>query len=84
MALWAWARAVPFVLGDNAWDELPHVKRFLDQVSARPAAARAEALADAHTFKAEMDQAAMAAMMTRTTSSPCRPRCGVTSPHACT
>jgi len=70
MALWAWARAVPFVLGETAWNELPHVKRFLDQVSVRPAAARAEALAEAHAFKAEMDQAAMDAMYPHTKSSP--------------
>lgn len=62
MALWAWARAVPMVLGNDAWTELPHVKRFLEQVSARPAAIRAEALADAHQFKREMDQVAMTAM----------------------
>lgn len=62
MALWAWARAVPMVLGPDAWDELPHVKRFLDLISARPAAQRAEALATAHNFKEDMDQEAMNAM----------------------
>lgn len=66
MALWAWARAVPFVLGDGAWEQLPHVKRLLDQISARPAAVRAEALANAHAFKTEMDPAAMAAMYPHT------------------
>ncbi|MDP3654143.1 MAG: glutathione S-transferase family protein [Rhodoferax sp.] len=66
MALWAWARAVPMVLGNDAWAELPHVQRFLDMVSARPAAVRAEALADAHKFKTEMDQAAMDAMYPHT------------------
>lgn len=62
MALWGWARAVPMVLGDDAWGELPHVKRWLDQISARPAAVRAEALANQHAFKAELDQAAMQAL----------------------
>ena len=66
MALWAWARAVPMVLGHDAWGQLPHVKRLLDTVSARPAALRAEALADAHAFKAEMDQTAMDAMYPHT------------------
>ena len=66
MALWAWARAVPMVLGNDAWAELPHVKRFLDTVSARPAALRAEALADVHKFKTEMDQTAMDAMYPHT------------------
>jgi GSH-dependent disulfide-bond oxidoreductase len=62
MALWGWARAVPFVLGATAWDELPHVKRFLDLISSRPAAIRAEALAKAHQYKSEMDKVAMDAM----------------------
>ncbi len=66
MALWAWARAVPMVLGADAWNELPHVKRFLDLVSERPAAHRAEALASAHTFKPDMDQVAMDAMYPHT------------------
>ena len=62
MALWAWARAVPMILGADAWDELPHIKRFLDRIGARPAAQRAEYLATAHTFKEDMDQVAMDAM----------------------
>jgi GST-like protein len=56
MAVWGWARMVPYVLGlDDAWARLPHVKRLLDEINARPAAARAEKLRTAHAFKAEMD-----------------------------
>jgi GSH-dependent disulfide-bond oxidoreductase len=62
MAVWGWARAVPFVLGADAWDKLPHVKRLLDEINARPAAQRAEALKAKHGFKAEMDDVARAAM----------------------
>jgi GST-like protein len=62
MALWGWAGAVPFVLGADAMKELPHIARFLDLIKQRPAAQRATALASAHKFKAEMDQAAMDAM----------------------
>ncbi len=62
MAVWGWARAVPFVLGADAWDKLPHVKRLLDEINARPAAQRAEALKTKFTFKAEMDAAAHKAM----------------------
>ena len=62
MAVWGWARAIPRILGDGAWDRLPHVKRLLDEVSARPAAQRVEALKDRFTFKAEMDDAARQAM----------------------
>ena len=56
MAVWGWARAVPFILGAEAWAKFPNVKRLLDDISARPAAARAEALKDKHTFKTEMDE----------------------------
>ena len=62
MDLWGWARMVPFILGDDAWAEFPNVKRLLDWVSARPAAARALAIKDQFTFKAEMDNAARAIM----------------------
>ena len=62
MAVWGWARVVPFVLGPDAWEKLPHVKRLLDEVNARPAAQRAEALKTRHTFKAEMDDDARKAM----------------------
>ena len=62
MAVWGWARAVPFVLGADAWDKLPHVKRLLDEINARPAAQRAEALKTKFTFKAEMDDDARKAM----------------------
>lgn len=62
MALWGWARALPFVFGEAAWTKFPNVKRFLDTINARPAAQRAEALKDAHKFKTEMDSEALAAM----------------------
>ncbi len=58
MAAWGWARAVPFVMGESAWSTLPHLKRWLDTISARPAAVRAEALKDRFEFKAEMDEEA--------------------------
>jgi GST-like protein len=49
---------VPFVLGDDAFAKYPNVKRLLDEVSARPAAAQAIALKDKFTFKTEMDDEA--------------------------
>jgi len=58
MAVWGWARAVPFVLGDDAWEKLPNLKRLFDEISARPAAQRANALKDKHAFKTEMDEEA--------------------------
>jgi len=58
MAVWGWARAVPFILGDDAWEKLPNLKRLFDEISARPAAQRANALKDQHAFKTEMDEEA--------------------------
>ena len=62
MAVWGWARAVPFILGPDAWAKLPNVKRLLDEINARPAAQRAEALKARYTFKTEMDEDARKAM----------------------
>ena len=62
MAVWGWARMVPFVIGDDAWATMPNLKRMFDAVSARPAAARAIALKDRHAFKTEMDDAARKVM----------------------
>jgi GSH-dependent disulfide-bond oxidoreductase len=63
MAFWGWARLVPFVLGvENPWTQYPNVKRLLDEISARPAAARVEALRNRHQFKTENDAEAMRAM----------------------
>jgi GST-like protein len=62
MAVWGWARAVPFALGSDAWEQLPHVKRLLDAVNERPAAQRTALLKDRHNFKTEMDDEARRAM----------------------
>jgi GSH-dependent disulfide-bond oxidoreductase len=65
MAVWGWARAVPFLLGADAWEKLPNVKRLLDEINARPAAQRAEALKTRHAFKTEMDDDARKAMFSQ-------------------
>lgn len=62
MAVWGWARAVPFILGADAWENLPNLKRLLDEINARPAAKAAEAMFASHTFKKEMDDEAKAVM----------------------
>jgi len=62
MAVWGWARAVPRILGNEAWQGLPQVKRLLDEINARPAAQRAEALGKQHAFKTEFDDVARRAM----------------------
>ncbi len=60
MAFWGWARLVPFVLGtgDATWTTYPQIKRLLDEINTRPAAARAEALKTRHAFKTENDDEA--------------------------
>ena len=55
MDAWGWARIIPTVLGEGAWSKFPHLKRLVDEISARPAAQRAVALKDKHKFKTEMD-----------------------------
>lgn len=59
MAVWGWARLLPYVLGgETPWAAYPNVKRLLDEVSARPAAQRAEKLKSSHAFKTETDDEA--------------------------
>ena len=68
MALWGWARMLPFILGDDAWAKYPNVKRLHDEITARPAAQRAVALKDKHVFKAEMDDDARRNMFKHVTA----------------
>jgi GST-like protein len=58
MDVWGWARMIPFILGEEAAAKYPNVKRLVDEISARPAAAKAIALKDSFKFKAEMDDEA--------------------------
>ena len=58
MAVWGWARVVPFVMGPDAYTGLPNLKRHFDEISARPAAIKASALKDQFTFKTEFDEEA--------------------------
>jgi GST-like protein len=62
MAVWGWARLIPVALGENFWPRFPNLKRLVDEISARPAAARANAMKDKHKFKAEFDEEARKAM----------------------
>jgi GST-like protein len=55
MAVWGWARAASFVLGEDAYNQMRNLKRHTDEINARPAAIRASALKDKHAFKTEMD-----------------------------
>jgi GST-like protein len=67
MAVWGWARALPFIFGERTWSSRPQLKRHLDEISARPAAMRAAALKDRFTFKTETDAEAMRYLFRHTT-----------------
>ncbi len=56
------ARMIPFIMGEDAFAKYPNVKRLVDEISARPAAAKAIALKDNFKFKVEMDDEARANM----------------------
>ncbi len=64
MDLWGWARMVPFILGDDAWAKYPNLKRLVDEIDARPAAAKVAALRQKFGphFKPAMDDEARQVM----------------------
>ena len=62
MAVWGWARAVPFIFGPDAMSTMPNLKRHFEEISARPAAERASALKDKFKFKTENDEETRRAM----------------------
>ena len=56
MAVWGWAGNLAYVLGqDDAYTRYPNIKRLNDEINARPAAERANALKARHKFKTDMD-----------------------------
>ena len=62
MAVWGWAHLMAVVLGDEAWNGLPNLKRLIDEISNRPAGIRALELKERHKFKMEMDEEATSYM----------------------
>ena len=58
MAVWGWARMIPFVLGEAYWAEVPNLKRLIDEIEAKPAAKSALSIKDRFNFKGEMDEEA--------------------------
>jgi GST-like protein len=62
MNVWGWARMLPIVIGEGAWDKYKNLKRLVDEINARPAAAKANGLKDRHKFKTEMDAESLHAM----------------------
>src|ERR1700740_2994852 len=62
MNVWGWARMLPNVIGEGAWEKHKNLKPLVDEIGARPAAQKAVALKDRHKFKTEMDEEALQAM----------------------
>lgn len=62
MALWGWANFAGYILGEKGLRDYPNVKRLYEEVSARPAAARAHALKEHLVLKAEFDEETRAAL----------------------
>jgi len=58
MSVWGWARALPFIFGEEAWSQFANIKRLLEEINARPAVERVNALAAKYTFKTDMDEEA--------------------------
>lgn len=58
MSVWGWARFIPYILGADGYASLPAVKRLMDEIDARPAAQRADALKAKFSFKQDMDDEA--------------------------
>ena len=67
MAVWGWARMIPIVRGENTWRDMPNLSRLVNEIDARPAAERANALKDRHTFRTDMDDEARGYMFPQNT-----------------
>ena len=67
MAVWGWARMIPIVRGKNTWRDMPNLSRLVNEINARPAAERANALKDRHTFRTDMDDEARGYMFPQNT-----------------
>jgi GST-like protein len=60
MSVWGWGSRLTYMLGDDdIMAKYPNLDRLMQEIDARPAAARAQALATSHAFKVEFDDEAM-------------------------
>lgn len=62
IALWGWGISAGYIFGESGLSDYPNVKRLVDEISARPAAARAHAIKEKLTLKTEFDEEASRAM----------------------
>ncbi len=62
VSAWGWIDRSPLVIGENALDALPNLKRWFVAIDARPAVARAREVGKDVDFKKERDDAALRAL----------------------
>lgn len=62
MAAWGWMNFAPYIFGEKGLSDYPNAARLFEEVSARPAAARARALKERFAFKADLDDEARRAL----------------------
>ena len=62
IALWGWANSAAYIFGEQGLSGYPNVKRLVDEISARPAVERVNALKNMLTLKTDMDDEARRAM----------------------
>jgi GSH-dependent disulfide-bond oxidoreductase len=62
MSAWGWIDRYPVVLGKDALDELPHLKRWYESINARPAVTRAKSIGQNIQFKTAFDEETLRSM----------------------
>lgn len=62
MSAWGWIDRYPMVLGKDALDELPHLKRWYESINARPAVVRAKSISQNIQFKTAFDEETLRSM----------------------
>jgi GST-like protein len=64
IALWGWANSAGYIFGERGLSDYPHVKRLVEELSARPAAAKVDELKQRLALKTEMNDEARRALFT--------------------
>jgi GSH-dependent disulfide-bond oxidoreductase len=62
MSAWGWIDRYPIVLGKDALDEFPHLKRWYEAINSRPAVARAKSIGQNIQFKTAFDEETLRSM----------------------
>jgi GSH-dependent disulfide-bond oxidoreductase len=62
MSAWGWIDRYPVVLGKDALDGFPHLKRWYESINARPAVARAKSIGQGIQFKTAFDEETLRSM----------------------